>query len=590
MGAKKNRPPRPKSGNFLRSYTLAALRRYDVILASLGLNALALALPLVILQMYDRVIPEGSLNTFALLMIGISVVVIIDAVLRLVRNRVTTWASARFEHATARRAVDKLIGAEIDAFEQSSASKHLERIASVEQLRDFHSGQGLIALSDLPFVAVFLALIYLIGGDLVYAPLAIAVAATIFALILGQLLNRAILKRAALDDDRYNFIFQTLHGIHTVKGLGLEAQMVRQYQAHLGPLAKAVERVAFLSSVGQSLTTTLGNVAMVATAGLGSILVVGGSLTGGALVACILRAGRTVQPMMRMIGIWVQSRNLVIAETRLDELMRIDQEDDRSSKLRVRPSNVGAITLKNATMFRGSRDYPVLGDVTLTIPEGATVAVTGPLGGGKSSLLDLLGGLAKHDEGSVMFNNVPFEDIDWPHLRKRIGYARQDVTLYNGTLAENLSFFEGDQRLHRALQVSHILGLDEVIAKMPKGLDTTVGNTASDQLPGNVQQQISLARVLSQSPDLLLLDEANSAFDLQTDLRFRKMLQALRGRTTVVMITSRPSLIAIADMVLSVDRGRVLDVTEQHHQPGGSPQQRASQALPRDATASVVQS
>ena len=564
MGTPRDRSRYPPSNHFIRTYVSAALRRYDVMLASLGLNALTLALPLVILQMYDRVIPEGSLDTFALLMTGIAIVVVIDGLLRLVRSRVTSWAAARFEHASSRRAVDRLVGAEIDAFEQSSASEHLERIAAIEQLRDFNSGQGLIALSDLPFVLVFLGLIYLIGGDLVIAPLAIAVFATVFALVLGRLLNSAIRRRAALDDERYNFIFQTLYGIHTVKGLGLEAQMVRQYQAYLGPLAKAVERVAFLSSVGQSMTTTLGNVAMVATAGLGSILVVGGSLTGGALVACILLAGRAVQPMMRMIGIWIQSRNLAIAESRLSALLRIDQESNRSPMTLVSPAQVGDIELQSATLHRGSPDYPVLDDVTLSIPKGSMVAVTGPLGGGKSSFLDMLGGLSMPDEGTVRYNGVPYRDIDWLEFRGRIGYARQDVILYRGTLAENLALFEGEERLRKALQVSHVLGLDEVIAKMPKGLDTRLGDTASDLLPGNVQQQISLARILAGSPDLLLLDEANSAFDLQTDLRFRNVLQALRGATTVVMITSRPSLIALADIVLSVERGRVLEVTEEY--------------------------
>jgi len=587
MGAPRDRSRKTRSNHFVRTYISAALRRYDVMLASLGLNALTLALPLVILQMYDRVIPEGSLDTFALLMTGIAVVVVVDGLLRLVRSRVTSWAAARFEHATSRRAVERLVGSEIDDFEHSSASEHLERIAAIEQLRDFNSGQGLIALSDLPFVLVFLGLIYLIGGDLVFAPLAIAVFATVFALILGRLLNGAIRRRAALDDERYNFIFQTLYGIHTVKGLGLEAQMVRQYQAYLGPLAKAVERVAFLSSVGQSMTTTLGNVAMVATAGLGSILVVGGSLTGGALVACILLAGRAVQPMMRMIGIWIQSRNLAIAESRLNALLRIAQESDRSPMTLVCPEEVGDIVLQSATLHRGSPDYPVLDGVNLTIPKGSMVAVTGPLGGGKSSFLDMLGGLSMPEEGSVRYNGVPFKDIDWLTFRKRIGYARQDVVLYRGTLAENLALFEGGERLRKALQVSHVLGLDEVIAKMPKGLDTRLGDTASDLLPGNVQQQISLARILATSPDLLLIDEANSAFDLQTDLRFRNLLQAIHGATTVVMITSRPSLIAIADIVVSVDRGRVHDVTEQHRLE--TQQSRLGAAQPPVLPASEVQ-
>ncbi len=542
-------------GGFLRSYFRAALGRYDVLLASMGINILTLALPIVILQAYDRIIPEESLQTFAALMVGIVLVIIADAFLRGVRNRITNWSGARFEHATARRAIDKLIDAEIDAFEKYPASEHLDRLAAIEPMRDFHSGQGLIALSDLPFVVVFLGLIYAIGGDLVYAPLALAAAAALFAVWLGARLNIAIRERAALDDARYNFVFQVLNGVHTVKGLGMEAQMTRRYQAILGSVAAAVERVAFLSTLGQSMTVTLSNLAMVATAAFGSLMVIEGAMTGGGLVACILLSGRAVQPLMRMIGVWVQSRNLELAEERLDALMTMPAERDRVMGEGAPLERIGEIKLKNVTVVRGAADYPVLSDISMTIPPGAFVALTGPVGGGKSTFLDLMCGFVTPDLGRLTFDGKDAKQVDPTALRRHVGYAKQEAVLYRGDIADNLSFFRGRADLAAALEVAHKLGLDAVIARLPKGLRTPVGDTASDVLPGSVQQQISLCRVLASKPDLLLLDEANAAFDLITDRRFRDLIQSLRGEVTTIVITSRPSLLAVADLVVTLDRG-----------------------------------
>lgn len=540
---------------FLRSFTRAAIQRLDVLAASFGVNLLSLALPLVILQVYDRIIPEEALDTFAVLMLGIAVVAVLDYLLRTFRNHITGWSAARFEHATGQRAVDRLMGAEIDAFEQSAPSTHLDRIAAVEPLRDFHSGQGLIALSDLPFAAIFLVLIWLIGGELVFATLAVAAFALLFSFLIGWRLDRALRDRARLDDDRYSFIFQVLNGIHTVKGMGMEAQFLRRYEAMLGPLARVVERVAFLSSLGQSLSTTFSNLAMVVTGALGSILVVGGSVSGGALIACVLLAGRAIQPLMRIIGLWVQSRTLRLAEERLNVLMEMPQEKNRTGSFATALPDIGDIVLDRVTVHRGNADFPTLREISLDIPKGSFICVQGPIGGGKSTFMDLLAGLVAPDEGEITFDGLASSGIDPDALRARIGFARQDSVLYRGTIEENLTLFGDHDGLANALRYARRLGLDEVLALMPQGLKTPVGDTASDVLPGSVQQQIALVRILAKEPELLLLDEANSAFDLETDQLFRYLLQDLKGEKTIVMVTSRPSLLRLADRVIEFNRG-----------------------------------
>ena len=546
-----------KRHSFLRSLFRVTFNRSDVLISSVALNVLTLALPLVILQVYDRIVPGNATDTFTFLVIGLATVVVLEAILRAVRGYIIAWAAARFEHATSRRAVDRLLKTEIEAFETVPAGTHLDRISAIEPLRDFHSGNGLLAISDLPFVFIFLGLIAIIGGPIVFAPIAVVVLAAFLALFVGTGLDRAVRRRASLDDQRYNFIFQILSGIHSVKGLGLEAQILRRYQAYLRPLSSAVLEVARLTAVGNALGATFGNLAMFAVAAAGSVFVVQGTMTGGTLIASTLLAGRAVQPLIRMIGVWIQARNLKLSEERLDALMALPQEYRPAAETALVPDLELGIELQNVTIDRGRRGIPVLDDVSLRIPAGAIVAVTGAAGSGQSILLDLIAGLARPDSGKLLIDGIDSDDIDMHEFRKKTGFARQSTVLFRGTVLDNLTRFKGRESLPPALRVAHELGLDEVIARMPGGLQTTVGDTASDSLAGSVKQLISLVRAFGDSPRLLLFDEANSALDMNVDQKLRGLFEQLRGSTTIILVTSRPSLIRVADMEVALDQGRI---------------------------------
>lgn len=546
-----------KSTNFMRSISRVALGRSDVLLASFGINVLTLALPLVILQIYDRIIPNKAQDTFVIMIIGLIAVVLIDFLLRVVRSKITTWSSARFEHATGGRAIDRLLSSKMEQFEADAPGTHLDRLAAIEALRDFHSGQSLITLSDLPFVVLFLLLVAIIGGSLVLAPLVIGTAALLFAIILAKKLDHAVLRRTELDNDRYNFVFQILNGVHSVKGLGLEAQMCRQYESIHSNIARAVQDLTFYSSIAQSVGSMFGSLTMVVVAILGSVLVLQGDLSNGALVASMLLAGRAIQPLLRMIGIWVQTRNLRLAEQRLGALMAMEQETTPDAEVDETPDISGWVKFEGVTVHRPNQPYPVLDDITLEIQPGETIALVGDTGSGRGVLLDLLCGLATPTEGRIQFDDVDGKNINFHKLREKIAYVRQFAVLYQGTLIDNLTGFRGRQRLATALGIAEKLGLDRMIASLPAGLQTRVGDAASETLPGSVQQMIALTRALAARPRVLLFDEANSAFDMETDQRLRALLKEMRGRITIVMITGRPSLIKIADRVITIDNGRV---------------------------------
>lgn len=534
--------------------------RLDVLVASLALNLLTLALPLVVLQVYDRIIPSQTIDTFTFMVIGLVAVVLLDGGLRFLRTYVTTWAGTRFEHAASVRACDSFIGSEIQDFEKTPPGVQMERFSAIEALRDHQSGQGIISYTELPFAFIFVALIWVIGGPLVAAPLAVCVIAMIFAIWLGLTLDKIIRERSALDDDRYNFIFQVLNGIHSVKGLGMEALMCRHYQHLHAPVAVLTEKLVFYSSLGQSVGAILSNFAMVSVALLGSIFVINGDITGGSLMACTLLGGRAIQPLIRMIGVWVQYRSIKMSNERLNDLGSIRQENNCLENAQQTPEISGDIRFENATIYQIQTGFPIFKDLNLHIKSGEVVALLGQVGGGKSSLLETIAGFIPVEEGKLLFDGIDSRSVSYRKVRENMGYVRQNAPLFKGTLRQNLTKFRTRDELPAALDIADRLGLSEIIASMPRGLETSVGESASEGLSGSVQQMVSLALTFADKPKILLLDEANTALDGDADRRFREYLESLKGETTILIITERPSLINIADKVLEVQDGMVKEI------------------------------
>jgi ATP-binding cassette, subfamily C, bacterial LapB len=226
--------------------------------------------------------------------------------------------------------------------------------------------------------------------------------------------------------------------------------------------------------------------------------------------------------------------------------------------------------MDDVTVFRGNPDIPVLDKVNLKIGAGEIVAITGQSGGGKSAMLELLAGFLRPSAGTFLYDGTDTEHIDFFALRKKIAFVRQFAVMFQGTLLDNMTLFQGADRVSSALDVAHDLGLDETIAKMPKGMMTRTGDTSSEGLAGSVQQVLALVRVMAKGPQMLLFDEANSALDFDADQKLQKFIEDHRGQMTMVMVTDRPSMIAQADRVLSINGGEVAELRVPDTVPGGA--------------------
>lgn len=549
--------------------------KFDLFLASIFINILALAMPLTLLQVYDRIIPNSAEGTLILLIVGIGVALILEALLRLGRSYVTGWMGARFDHLAGTAAIERFLGASIIDFEKQGAGAHLEGYNALSMLREYYSGQALLAFWDLPFAVIYLGAIAYLAGWLFLVPVVLISIFAFTAYLIGKKLRFALNERMGADDRRFSFIIEVLGGVHTVKGLAMEEQMVRRYERLQETCADAEHNVALRSSYAQSSGAVFSQLVLFSVVGFGATYVIDGALTVGGLAACTMLAGRSMQPLQKAVGIWTRFQSIQLARERLDKLFEMRVE--KPPGLPLLPPVEGAITLENVSFsFGKNRDGeelpPIFEDVSLHIEPGEIIGISGGNSSGKSTLLYLMMGVFAPTSGTARIDGNDLLDYQASSIRKQAVYLPQEGVLFNGTLIENLTMFR-DDKIQDAMDMSKLLGLDTVVAQMPQGYDTPVGDGAGDKMPRGIKQRVAIARALVDKPRILLFDEANAAMDGSGDAMLRGLLERLRGRVTLVLVTPRPSMLNLSDRVYDIVDAKLIERGGEAGQLGRHPGQ-----------------
>lgn len=548
-------------GNELRkiSYTRGGL--FDLCITSLFINVLALAMPLTLLQVYDRIIPNTAEGTLIVLIFGVGTALLLEAALRQGRSYVSGWMGARFEHLAGVAAVERLINVSIIDYERQGSGVHLERFNALGPLKEFYAGQAILALFDLPFAFIFLFAMAYLAGYLVLVPVVLIILFTITALLIGHKLKNALDTRMKADDRRYSFIIEVLGGIHTVKGLAMEDQMIRRYERLQETCAAAEYNVALNSSSASSTGALFSQLVMFCVVGVGAIYVIDGELTVGGLAACTMLAGRSMQPLQKAVGMWTRLQSMQLSRERVRDLFEMVPE--KPFGLPELPPVRGDLRLEGVTFSYGKDKEgddlpPIFDDVDVSVETGETIGITGAGSSGKTTLLYLMMGVFSPTGGRVTVDGHDLADYEPSSIRHQIAYLPQDGVLFQGTILENVTMFR-DDKLDAALDISRLLGLDSVVAHMPQGYETVVGDGAGDKLPKGIKQRIAIARALVDKPRVLLFDEANASMDSAGDATLRNLLERLKGRVTLVLVTPRPSMLNLADRIFDITDAKLVE-------------------------------
>lgn len=540
--------------------TPVSWRKPSVLISSLVINTLALAMPMVILQAYDRIIPNQAMESFAMLIGGLIAVIIFDGALKITRSALLSWEGARFDHRESLHAMNHILDADNTAFNNKPTSYYMDRMQALEKIQEFYSSQSILLAIDIPFVIIFLVLIWMIAGPLILIPLVLLGGFVYISTKMATHLHVALKKRSIMEERRQSFISETLSGIHTIKSMAMESLMLRRYERLQHQSALSVCNLARINSSVQGAGATISQLTVVCFASIGSIFVIDGNLTVGALAAGTMLSTRVLQPGLNAMNIWTQFQAVRIAHDKILDLYSLREEE--SGAIKSDETIKGDIEMNNVTFKYPSQKENLLENINLKIKSGDSISVTGNNGVGKSTLISILSGFLKPDEGEVLLDDTQIQHYDFEYLRAQIGIIPQQGVLFEGTILENMTLYREGEAVDQAIELSKVLGLDEIITRLPSGLDTQVGGAAVDTLSEGVRQKIIMVRSLVGHPKIMLFDDANANFDIKNDIRLQKVIEKFRKDKTLVVVSHRPSFLNLCNRHFVIQNKQLVEIKE----------------------------
>lgn len=529
----------------------------DVLTAAFLINVFAIVIPFFTLSVYDRVVPNSAFETLWTLAIGVVIVIVADFGLRMVRGYVLDAAGKRIDVELSALIMERVLGMQM-VNRPASAGSFAANLRAFESVRDFITSTTVTAFIDLPFALIFLILILWLGW-----PMAIPLLIGMGGLVLYALMLQP--KMQALTETTYratatrnSTLIESLVGIETIKAQCAEGVMQRKWEQSVAYLARVGAELRYLSSSVVNGSASVQQLVTVSMVVVGVYLISERLLSMGALIACVMLSSRALAPFSQIAGLLTQYQNAAMALSALDKVVAqpVERPDNASFVRRERVQ--GEIEFNRVSFsYPGQDAVEVLREVSFRIKPGEHVGIIGKVGSGKSTINRLVLGLYQPTGGSIKIDGVDIRQLDPAEVRKAIGYVPQDVTLFYGTLRENITIGMPYVEDHGILQAAELAGLQDLVGNHPKGFDMPIGERG-ESLSGGQRQSVAIARAMVHEPTVLLLDEPSSAMDHSTEDGLKKRLADYAKDRTMLLVTHRNSLLDLVDRLIVIDRGTIV--------------------------------
>lgn len=528
----------------------------DVLLAALLINVFALGLPLFIMNVYDRVVPNNATDTLWVLAAGVSIVLLGDFALRILRGHFVDLAGSRADVKISAHIMERVLGMRMEQ-RPPSAGAFAANLRAFESVRDFISSATVVALVDLPFAFLFLGVIAWIAPTLVLPFVAGIVILLLYAVSIQGRMRTLAETTYRAGAQRNATLVEGLVGLETLKALGAEAPIQRKWEQSAALLSRVSAQLRLLAAAASQGTNLAQQLVSVVIVVIGVYLIGAGELSMGGLIACYMLSSRAMAPFGQLASLLTQYHNAATALASLDEVMAREVERPEGSSFISRGNLRGDIEFRDVSFRYPGQGTEALRNVSLRIRAGERVAVLGRVGSGKSTLEKLILGLYRPTTGAVLIDGVDQRQLDPAELRRHIGYVGQDAMLFYGTLRDNITLaapFAEDADIVRAAELAGIL---EFVNAHPEGFDMLVGERG-ESLSGGQRQGVALARAFINAPPILLLDEPSAAMDHSSEEDLKRRLKRFAEGRTLLVVTHRTSLLDLVDRIIVVDGGRIV--------------------------------
>ena len=528
----------------------------DVLLAAFLINVFGLVGIFYVLNVYDRVIPNNATETLWVLSIGVLVIYLFAVVMRALRSYFVDEAAKKANLKISAMLLQKVLNLKMESRPQSIGS-FTKNLQEFESIRDFITSFSITAVIDLPFTFLGLLVVWWIGGYIVLIHVIIIVLLIIYAYFVQAPLRQVVEKTLKASAQKNAILVEGVAGLETIKMLGAEGQIQRAWEEAVSYISKWGNKSRMISSSVQDVSYFLQNFMTVAVVVAGVYMITAGSLTSGGLVALVILSRQVIAPMAQVVNLATRYHHVREALKTLDDIMNLPVERPAGKTFLPRKRFDGVIGIKNLTFSYPGQTTKVLNNISLEIAAGEKVGIIGPVGSGKTTLGKLMLGLYEPVSGMVTMDGTDIRQIDPAELRHFLGYVPQDITLFQGTLRDNITMGVNNVDDQNVLHAAEMAGIIEFAKIHPSGFDMKVEEFGRG-LSGGQRQSGVMARALLLDPPVLVLDEPTSNMDNRSEIRLKRYLTQAVKEKTMVIITHRASLLDMVTRLIVIDHGSIV--------------------------------
>jgi len=526
-----------------------------VIIAAILINLFVLATPLFMKNVFDRVLPNNGIETLWAMAFGIGIIMIFDFILKLLRSYYLGSAGKRADVVMSNKIFNQVLNIKLDE-KPSSTGQFVSRLQSFESVRDFFTSATIVALVDVPFVFLFLFVIFFFSGPLGWVPVAAIVIILVFSIII-QKKTKIISEQSSKEDQlKQTTLHETVSGLEVIKSIGAYSRMKSHWDQALIQTTYFNEKLQFLSQLNSTFTALVSQAANIAIIIVGVYMAIEGDASMGGIIAAMMLTGKVLGPLGQIVGMVLRYDKAMIALRNIDEIMDMKTEKEGVGLLS-RPNLTGDIEFKDVFFSYKGQNLETLKNINLTIKQGEKVAILGKIGCGKSTLTKLILNLYSPTKGSVLIDKTDVRQISSPDLRHAIGVVPQEAFLFMGTVKDNITVSQQFVTDEEVIAAAKLSGVHDFLGKHEAGYDLIVGERG-EGLSGGERQSITLARALISNPGIIIMDEPTNSMDRQTENQFIKKMNTITEDKTLIIVTHKTALLALVDRVIIVDDGKII--------------------------------